>query len=121
MSKIQTQTAGNVGAIKFEDIVSIYSGKKDKGCWCGCSGIHRTSTVSREVASKERGYVYDDEDVNDNLVRKVLRLLQSAVGRLEWEGTCVSAVLGQRVYAIYFSPEWAEKNLISVSPILAVA
>ena len=117
----KTQIVGNVGALKFENIISVYSGRADKSCWCGCSGIHRTSKLNREVASKDRGYGYDDEDVNDGLVRKVLGLLQGAMGRLDWDDTCVSAVLGKRVYAIYFSPEWAEKNLISVSPVLAVA
>jgi hypothetical protein len=115
------KVTGNIKDIKFEDIISVYSGKKDKSCWCGCGGIHRTSTVSREAASKDRGYAYDDEDVNDRFVRKTLGLLQGAIGQLDWEDTCVSAVLGQRVYAIYFSPEWAEKNLTVISPILAVA
>jgi hypothetical protein len=122
MNKVIGNTVtGNIKDLKFENIVSVYSGKKDGGCWCGCAGIHRTSTVSRKAASEERGYAYDDEDVNDSFVRKALRLLQGAIGRLDWEDGCVSAVLGQRVYAIYFSPEWAEKNLTVISPILAVA
>ncbi|MFA5203014.1 MAG: hypothetical protein WC708_01175 [Lentisphaeria bacterium] len=115
-----TKIVGNVNMIKFEDIISVYSGRKDKGCWCGCSGIHRTSKVNRDAASKERGYVYDVDEINDGLVRKILGLLQGAL-TLEWESNCVSAELGQRVYAIYFSSEWAEKNLISISPVLAVA
>ena len=115
------KVTGNIKDIKFEDIISVYSGRADCGCWCGCKGIHRTSTVNREVAAKERGYAYDNDEVNNGLVRKILGLLQGAIGQLEWEDTCVSATLGQRVYAIYFSPEWAEKNLISVSPVLAVA
>ena len=117
---IKTQTVGNVKTIEFKDVISIYSGKADHGCWCGCHGVHRTSKLNREVASKERGYAYDDEDVNDSMIRKVIALLQGST-ELEWEDTCVSAVLGQRVYAIYFSPEWAEKNLTVISPILAVA
>lgn len=117
---MSNKVIGNIKDIKFGDIISIYSGKANCGCWCGCKGIHRTSTVSRAAASEERGYAYDDEDVNDNLVRKVLGLLQGAIGRLDWEYGSVSATLGQRVYAIYFSPEWAEKNLVMISPILAV-
>ncbi len=58
-----------------KDVLKSYTGKP--GCMCGCKGRYYVSKDHREEAQKDRGYDYEDRDVNDRQVMKLLRLLQA--------------------------------------------
>jgi len=56
--------------VKLEDIYSAYHGKKE-GCRCGCNGYYIYTTLHKDFASKDRGYKIENEEVNDDLVKKI--------------------------------------------------
>lgn len=92
-----------VQELQIADIMSVYSGKAG-ACCCGCSGKHRYASAHREVASKNRGYLITDDEVNDQQVRKVLRIVQSQAGKAESFGTGYSVEQGARLYCVYLLP-----------------
>lgn len=52
-------------------ILKVYNGRI--GCMCGCNGYYRVPAVNKDLASKERGYPYSDEDVSDRSVRIIAK------------------------------------------------
>ena len=74
-----------------KDIMSAYSGKDGK-CCCGCSGKHYTSSHATAPRSP----------INDKMVNKILRILQAApANEVDNMGSCISTVIGTRLYIIY--------------------
>lgn len=63
-----------VASLTPADVLTAYSGKP--GCMCGCNGSYRVTSANRELATKDRGYGYDDEDVSDRAVARILRKVQ---------------------------------------------
>lgn len=58
--------------INIDNIISVYSGKLGK-CCCGCSGKHTYKESTRETASKDRGFVVEDEEINDKTVKFIIK------------------------------------------------
>ena len=56
-------------------ILKVYNGRI--GCMCGCNGYYRVPAVNKDLASKERGYPYSDEDVSDRSVRIIAKKVLS--------------------------------------------
>lgn len=57
--------------LDLSNIIKVYNGKV--GCMCGCNGYYKVPAVNRELASKERGYAYGDEDVSDRSVKIIVK------------------------------------------------
>lgn len=63
-----------VNSLTVDDILTAYSGKP--GCACGCNGKYVVTQQSRAEAETDRGYAYDDEEVNPKQVKRVLKQVQ---------------------------------------------
>jgi len=92
-----------VNDLQVSDVMSVYSGKAG-ACCCGCSGKHRYASAHQEVASKNRGYEVTDDEINDQQVRKILRLVQSEAEKAESFGTGYSVEIHKRLYCVYLLP-----------------
>jgi hypothetical protein len=86
-------------AIRPEQILKAYRGKH--ACMCGCKGRYFVRADKRAAADKERGYAYEDRDVSDVEVTKVLRELQASKG-----------VEAQDGYIIFSSRKLCKQNLV---------
>jgi hypothetical protein len=60
--------------VQLSDVLKVYSGRH--GCACGCRGNYHVNPQHRALADRERGYPYDDSEINLAQVKKVLRILQ---------------------------------------------
>jgi len=73
---------------------------------CGCAGRYFVAPENRAAADADRGYPYEDRDVNAAQVTRVLRTVQAeaATGNvlLDDEGEWMSADVGNRRYCVYF-------------------
>ena len=83
--------------------MSVYSGRDGK-CCCGCAGKHSYTEAHREVAGKNRGYTVDDDDVNDKMVRRVIKLIKENEASADDNCDFVSLVVGTRLYVAYRLP-----------------
>jgi hypothetical protein len=93
--------AQELGAMTVAEVSSVYSGKDGK-CCCGCSGKHSYSKAHQAAAGERRGYAVGDDEVNDRMVAKVLRLLQAAKPEDVMAGkNHYATVVGQRLYVVY--------------------
>jgi len=99
---IQTLTA--------KDIQSTYSDKAGF-CCCGCSGKHYYAKATQKEASTGRGYEVHDEEVNDRMVTRVLRYIQSNEEEAVInEASHVAVVTGKRLYIAYFNDAFKAKH-----------
>ena len=88
--------------IKLENVGKVYSGKAGR-CACGCSGTYWVASKHREWADKNRGYPYDDSDISDKQVRRVVNLINQNIDAAESFGKDgIMADIGNRTYAVYF-------------------
>lgn len=86
--------------IKFEDVLCAYSGRKE-GCRCGCLGKYYYRSDAKEIASKDRGYEVRDNECNDKMVKKVIKLISEA-DKVEVDGNIFNIEMENgRVYTIY--------------------
>lgn len=106
-----TQTINPADALvtlQVSDVSSVYSGR-DGRCCCGCSGKHSYNSALVAFASKDRGYAVTNDEVNDRMVARVLRIMKDAN---EHEPRVVeydefgdmrlwSTVIGTRRYVVY--------------------
>ena len=81
-------------------VFKVYNGKLNR-CCCGCSGKYHIASAHKEFADQDRGYAYDDGDVNDVTVRKVVGKILSAKNPID-EGGHVYATVGKRMYIAYY-------------------
>ena len=96
---LSLERAQDLAGLSARDVQSVYSGRP--GCMCGCRGKYRYSSEHREVASKRRGYAVDNDEVNDQQVRKVLALVQANWAQAEDFGDGFFLELAGRYYAVY--------------------
>ena len=68
------QTNTIIQALTMGDILKVYAGRP--GCACGCNGKYRVTATSRTEADTDRGYPYNDDEVDPRYVTKVLRQVQ---------------------------------------------
>lgn len=66
--------------IKLNKIQSVYSGRH--GCCCGCRGKHTIASKYRTQAQKVRGYKVDDDEVNDNVVKRHVATIEKLFANL---------------------------------------
>lgn len=76
--------------ITLNDVKNVYSGVNGK-CCCGCSGTY---------------YAWPDEDEfgrrSPRMVKKVLKIVNESAD-IEWGGNHAAAVVGKRLYVVYFN------------------
>jgi len=90
-------------AVRFPVVQSVYSGAAGK-CCCGCKGAHYVAPAHRTAAEKERGYAYDDSQVSDAAINRVVgKILSAPVESLEFGDGYVAAVIGSRQFIAYFA------------------
>jgi len=89
--------------IDIQKVMEVYSGKPDK-CRCGCSGTYRAARQHRQVASENRGYPYNDDEVNDKQVRRVVKILNENIEDVEVNSEFADVEVDGRVYTAYFLP-----------------
>jgi hypothetical protein len=66
-------TREQLDALTCDQVTKVYSGRV--GCACGCRGTYRYS--SKHVASEDRGYPVEANEVNDRQVRKVVEFMKT--------------------------------------------
>lgn len=91
-----------VQALTVADVLKAYEGRP--GCMCGCLGRYHVTADSFEEAGAERGYPYDEKDVNEKKVLRVLRRVQAeaADGNVEvGDGGYAYAEVGRKCWAVY--------------------
>ena len=88
--------------VSIDKVLSVYSGIDGK-CCCGCSGKHSYSESTRKLASKDRGYEVTDDEINEKMVNKVMKIINEAES-VEYGGNNISTVVGQRLYIVYLKP-----------------
>ena len=86
--------------ITKDQVLSVYSGIDGK-CCCGCAGKHSYNSSYIEEAGKERGYPIEQDEVNDRMVNKVIRLINEASELTDDMSDMKTIVVGQRVYIAY--------------------
>ena len=86
--------------LDLSKVYKVYNGKPN-ACCCGCSGKYSVASVHKEFADKDRGYAYNDSDINDVTVRKIVGKILSADNPLD-EGGHVYAIVGKRMYVAYY-------------------
>ncbi len=59
--------------IKFDEVLSVYSGKP--GCCCGCQGKYYYREDLKDEGTKSRGYAVSDDECNDKMVHRIINKL----------------------------------------------
>jgi hypothetical protein len=106
MKTMTTDESTKLQNLTLADVLKAYSGKP--GCLCGCNGRYYVTAASRAIASANRGYAYNDKDVSEAQVLRILRLVQAQAATkpesVEDFGSGVEARVGGRAYVLYFMP-----------------
>ena len=63
-------------------VASVYIGKP-KTCMCGCAGVYYYNSLNAVNAGKDRGYEIEQSEINDEMVRKVLRKFLNTNKKIE--------------------------------------
>lgn len=100
MSQAEVNKALENSTIKMDDVMSVYSGKAD-ACCCGCKGKHTYASKMREAAGINRGYPVTDDQVNDRVVKMIVRKMNAWPGKMEFDLGHVSVELNERLYVAY--------------------
>ena len=83
-------------------VTRVYSGRADR-CMCGCSGTYRVASACRAWCEEAHGRLFDDNEVNDTQVTRVVnRILKADPDVLHHGDHHVSFADGNRVYVAYF-------------------
>jgi len=80
--------------LDLHKVYKVYSGKANY-CACGCSGYYRVASQHLDYASAERGYAYDDRDISDVSVRRIVGKILAAADMEKGEDY-IAATVGQR-------------------------
>lgn len=81
-------------------MLQAYSGKV--GCMCGCRGNHRYSKAcSLEAATKDRGYAVSANEISDNLVTRVLKVLKENINNVTFGDNNAYFEKGDRCWCVY--------------------
>jgi len=65
-----------ISPIKFEDVLSTYSGKAH-ACCCGCSGKYSYTKLGQQ--NYERGYPIDDDEINERSAKIIVNKINRAL------------------------------------------
>jgi hypothetical protein len=97
--------------ININNVMSVYSGKNGR-CCCGCSGKHTYASQYHAIASKDRGYKVDEDEISDRTVKMIVnrmnKLLSETNAKPEYKSTLkdfASIVNGERLYIAYYLPK----------------
>ena len=105
--------ASPIQSMSTDDVLSVYSGRP--GCCCGCKGKHRYNSKYQDVASVDRGYNVDDDEVNDTQVKKILNLIKNNESIVEDNGDHIALQTETRLYIVYRLPKQTKPALAPVA------
>ena len=71
-----------VKPIELSNVKSVYSGQPNT-CYCGCAGKYYYAGAYKVQAGEERGYVVDNEEVSDCMVKKVVKYVNEHLDSAE--------------------------------------
>ena len=88
--------------INIDEVECVYSGTPHR-CTCGCAGNYFYAERHREHATKRRGYKVDDKDINDTMIKKVLKIFAESKEPVECIQDYIFTIIvnGNRQYTIY--------------------
>lgn len=92
--------------ISPDDIISVYTGR-DGECCCGCAGDHIYHSTKQTEGSEHRGYAVGDDEVDDKKFQWIIDVINQAL-KTEDLGSCISTVVGDRIFIAYRRRESAE-------------
>ena len=88
--------------LNLNNILKVYNGKV--GCMCGCNGYYRVPAVNKDLAGKERGYAYSDEDVSDRSVKIIAKkVLSNPKVKFEGNFAYVEDRIGNKMQMVVFT------------------
>ncbi len=102
----------DIDGLRPDDVVSVYSGKKDH-CCCGCSGKHTYNSMHL-VEAAEHGYVAG-ERANVRAVKRIIDIIKAASPdsmRISLD-SYVSCTVGNRFYVAYFTKAKVATNAVN--------
>lgn len=85
-------------------VLSVYSGRP--GCACGCRGKHTYHPLTREEASKNRGYEVEAHECSIrgmNIILGKMQKFQESGIKLDDGGSYLAYETESRLYVIYFA------------------
>ena len=96
------QLAQRAPAINVDNVVMVYSGKRN-ACCCGCSGKYSYTSKHRVEGAADRGYAVDDEDVSDRSVKIIVSKMNKQLDNVKVEHDICGRVMnvlevGGRMY-----------------------
>ena len=86
--------------LTVDQVYTAYNGKI--GCMCGCQGDYAYASQHREYASSHRGYRVDDDEINDNRLRRRFNTIKNFIGTFIVGDHYVYIERNGRCFAIYF-------------------
>jgi hypothetical protein len=86
----------------YDRVLKVYFGRL--GCMCGCQGKYKITADKMELASKDRGYAYDDEDVSERTVKRITKQVLNHPD-VKFEGSYAYVEEGDRQKVVYFVEE----------------
>jgi hypothetical protein len=97
--------------LTIDDVMSVYSGLP--GCACGCRGKHRYASKHVKIASKNRGYKVQPEEISDRSVAIIFGKVKRNADKLEYSEheDFFSVELGNRTLVVYPLPSTYGKKV----------
>jgi len=97
----------------INSVVKVYSGKP--GCMCGCKGRWIYASAYRDLASKNRGYKINDDEVSDKSIKLIVNKMNSLLKinnykEVKRTDQYLFIDTGERYYAAYFA-DYMKKEL----------
>lgn len=89
----------SIQSITLNSVRSAYSGAAKK-CCCGCRGKHVYQRLNRIAAGESRGYIVDDNEINDACVARILKKIKSNSDSVH-EGDHVFLEVNKKIYIVY--------------------
>jgi len=71
---------------------------------CGCAGQHYYASAHRQLASRHRGYRVSDDEVDDQKVARVLRLITARADDATVCADHIAVDVAGRTHVLYLLP-----------------
>lgn len=80
--------------------IRVYTGNPNK-CMCGCSGNYSTASGLKDRGMEIRGYDFDEEDISDTRVKRVVNKIRKNALEIEVISGSFTAIIGKTQYTVY--------------------
>lgn len=86
--------------VNLEDVITVYRGRPNR-CMCGCSGKYIYTNANRVIASNHRGYKVNDDDINDAIVKRIIKKFDTDMPVKDWGNGIYELIIGNTQYTLY--------------------